>query len=128
MFGKKKEGASLDKYSEELLKNFRGCQYTDIIGIGNIIGVKEEDDFDDYLTSIISVYMEMPKSKKKAILKLSKDLVKANKEMMADPNFYKVPPEELAKQIVEQTKNYHEKRVEDSSFLSMIRKKYPPGV
>jgi hypothetical protein len=45
--------------------------------------------------------MEMPKSKKKAILKLSKDLVKANKEMMADPNFYKVPPEELAKQIVE---------------------------
>jgi len=111
-----------------LLTNFRGLQYTDIIGIGNILGIKEEDDFDDYITAIVGTYMEMPKSKRKAILKLTKDLVKANTEMKADPNFYKVPPEELAKGIVESTKKYHEKRVENSGFLSMIKKKYPPGV
>lgn len=128
MFKKKEKEVSLDKYSVGLLGNFRELQYTDIIGIGNILGVKEEDNFDDYITAIIGVYMEMPKSKRKAMLKLTKDLVKANKEMMADPNFYKVPPEELAKQVVEATKNYHEKKVEDSSFLSMVKKKYPPGV
>lgn len=128
MFKKKTDEVSLDKYSVGLLENFRELQYTDIIGIGNILGVKEEDNFDDYITSIIAVYMEMPKSKRKAMLKLTKDLVKANKEMMADPNFYKVPPEEMAKQVVEATKNYHEKKVEDSSFLSMVKKKYPPGV
>lgn len=128
MFKKKDNEVSLDKYSEQLLANFRGLQYTDIIGIGNILGIKEEDDFDDYITAIVGTYMEMPKSKRKAILKLTKDLVKANTEMKADPNFYKVPPEELAKEIVESTKKYHEKRVEDSGFLSMIKKKYPPGV
>lgn len=128
MFKKKDKEVGLDKYSEQLLTNFRGLQYTDIIGIGNILGIKEEDDFDDYITAIVGTYMEMPKSKRKAILKLTKDLVKANTEMKADPNFYKVPPEELAKGIVESTKKYHEKRVEDSGFLSMIKKKYPPGV
>lgn len=128
MFKKKDKEVGLDKYSEQLLANFRGLQYTDIIGIGNILGIKEEDDFDDYITAIVGTYMEMPKSKRKAILKLTKDLVKANTEMKADPNFYKVPPEELAKGIVESTKKYHEKRVEDSGFLSMIKKKYPPGV
>ena len=128
MFKKKDKEVSLDKYSEQLLTNFRGLQYTDIIGIGNILGIKEEDDFDDYITAIVGTYMEMPKSKRKAILKLTKDLVKANTEMKADPNFYKVPPEELAKGIVESTKKYHKKRVEDSGFLSMIKKKYPPGV
>ena len=128
MFKKKDKEVGLDKYSEQLLTNFRGLQYTDIIGIGNILGIKEEDDFDDYITAIVGTYMEMPKSKRKAILKLTKDLVKANTEMKADPNFYKVPPEELAKEIVESTKKYHEKRVEDSGFLSMIKKKYPPGV
>lgn len=127
MFKKKDKEVGLDKYSEQLLTNFRGLQYTDIIGIGNILGIKEEDDFDDYITAIVGTYMEMPKSKRKAILKLTKDLVKANTEMKADPNFYKVPPEELAKGIVESTKKYHEKRVEDSGFLSMIKKKYPPG-
>ena len=128
MFKKKEKEVSLDKYSVGLLENFRELQYTDIIGIGNILGVKEEDNFDDYITAIIGVYMEMPKSKRKAMLKLTKDIAKANKEMMADPNFYKVPPEELAKKVVEATKNYHEKKVEDSSFLSMVKKKYPPGV
>ena len=128
MFKKKDNEVGLDKYSEQLLTSFRGLQYTDIIGIGNILGIKEEDDFDDYITAIVGTYMEMPKSKRKAILKLTKDLVKANTEMKADPNFYKVPPEELAKGIVESTKKYHEKRVEDSGFLSMIKKKYPPGV
>ena len=124
MFKKKnKDEVSLDKYSEQLLINFRGLQYTDIIGIGNIIGVKEEDNFDDYITSIIGTYMEMPKSKRKALLKLSKDLVKANTEMKADPDFYKVPPEELAKEVVESTKKYHQKKVEDSSFLAMIKEK-----
>ena len=32
--------------------------------------------------------------------------------------------EEMAKQVVEATKNYHEKKVEDSSFLSMVKKKW----
>ena len=127
MFGRRKED-QLDSLSIKLLENFRSLQYTDIIGFGNILSVKEEDDFDDYLTSIIVAYMKQPKSKRKALLKLSKQLVQANKEMKADPNFYKVPPEELAKQIVETAQQAQDKSVEDSRFLSTIRKKYPPGV
>lgn len=126
MFKKKED--QLDSLSVKLLESFRELQYTDIIGFGNILGVKEENEFDDYLTSIIIAYMKQPKSKRKALLKLSKKLVQANKEMKADPNFYKVPPQELAKQIVESTKQVHDKRIEDSSFLASIRKKYPPGV
>lgn len=126
MFKKKED--QLDSLSVKLLESFRELQYTDIIGFGNILGVKEEDEFDDYLTSIVIAYMKQPKSKRKALLKLSKKLVQANKEMKADPNFYKVPPQELAKQIVESTKQVHDKRIEDSSFLASIRKKYPPGV
>ena len=61
MFKRKEKEVSLDKYSVGLLENFRELQYTDIIGIGNILGVKEEDNFDDYITAIIGVYMEMPK-------------------------------------------------------------------
>ena len=124
MFGNKNE-KKLDKYSIKLLENFRGLQYTDIIGIGNILSVKEEDDFDDYLTAIIGAYMEIPKSKKKALLKLTKDLIKANKEMMADPEFCKVPPEELAKKIVESTKEYHTNKIEKSNFFETIESKYP---
>ena len=75
----------LDRNSRKLIELFRNCQYTDIIGIGNILGVQEQDEFDDYLTEIIIQYRQIERSKQKALLKLVKDITKANKEMVADP-------------------------------------------
>lgn len=85
----------LDRNSRKLIELFRNCQYTDIIGVGNILGVQEQDEFDDYLTEIIIQYRQIERSKQKALLKLVKDIAKANKEMTADPKLIEnlpVPP------------------------------------
>lgn len=71
----------LDRYSRQLLETFRKCQYTDILGIGNILGIDDNQDFDDYITDIIIAYQREPRSKRKALLKLVKDVAAANEEM-----------------------------------------------
>ena len=75
----------LDRYSKQLLETFRGCQYTDILGFGNILEVNDNQDFDDYLTEIIINFQNQSRSKRKALLKLAKDVAAANKGMAANP-------------------------------------------
>lgn len=97
----------LDRYSRKLIELFRNCQYTDIIGIGNILGVQEQNEFDDYLTEIIVQYRQVERSKQKALLKLVKDIVKANKEMVADPKLIgnlPVPPLKLKERETKEDK------------------------
>lgn len=67
--------------SEKLLEYFQSLQFTDIIGFGRILDVEEEDDFNDFITNIIIAFSNENRKKRKALLKLAKDVSVANKNM-----------------------------------------------
>ena len=116
----------LDKYSVKLLGHMRNFQLSDMIAIGNIVGAEEKEDFDDFLTDVIVKFQELPRNKRKALVKLAKQVDKANDEMVADPNFSPIAPEELAKQMVETCKKAEEIKVDRSKFMCMV-KDHTPG-
>ena len=89
-------GEKLDRRSRKLLETFRECQYSDIIGVGNILGVNDNQEFDDYLTDIVIKFQELNRATQKGMLKMIQDVAKANKEMTSNPNLIKkLSPEEL---------------------------------
>ena len=55
-------------------------QFTDILAFGNILGVKEEDQFEEYVTNILEAFSKMPAAKRRSLLKLGKDVSEANEE------------------------------------------------
>ena len=55
-------------------------QFTDILAFGNILGVKEEDQFEEYVTNILEAFSKMPSTKRRSLLKLGKDVSEANEE------------------------------------------------
>jgi hypothetical protein len=116
----------LDRYSTKLLEHMRNFQLTDMIAVGNIVGAEEKEDFDDFLTDVIIKFQELPRNKRKELVKLAKQVSKANDEMTADPNFTPIAPEELAKQMVETCKKAEEIKVDRSKFMSMV-KDHTPG-
>lgn len=116
----------LDKYSVKLLEHMRNFQLSDMIAVGNIVGAEEKEDFDDFLTDVIIKFQELPRNKRKELVKLAKKVSKANDEMVADPNFSPIAPEELAKQMVETCKKAEEIKVTRSKFMGMV-KDHTPG-
>ena len=116
----------LDRYSIKLLEHMRNFQLTDMIAIGNIVGAEEKEDFDDFLTDVIIKFQELPRNKRKELVKLAKQVSKANDEMTADPNFTPIAPEELAKQMVETCKKAEEIKVDRSKFMCLV-KDHTPG-
>ena len=116
----------LDKYSVKLLEHMRNFQLSDMIAVGNIVGAEEKEDFDDFLTDVIIKFQELPRNKRKELVKLAKKVDKANDEMVADPNFSPIAPEELAKQMVETCKKAEEIKVDRSKFMCMV-KDHTPG-
>ena len=116
----------LDRYSTKLLEHMRNFQLTDMIAIGNIVGAEEKEDFDDFLTDVIIKFQELPRNKRKELVKLAKQVSKANDEMTADPNFTPIAPEELAKQMVETCKKAEEIKVDRSKFMCLV-KDHTPG-
>lgn len=117
----------LDRYSTKLLEHMRNFQLTDMIAIGNIVGAEEKEDFDDFLTDVIIKFQELPRNKRKELVKLAKQVSKANDEMTADPNFTPIAPEELAKQMVETCHKAEEIKVDRSKFMSMVKDHTPGG-
>lgn len=70
-----------------MIQYFKNFQFTDLLAFGNILGVAEEDDFVEYVTKILDAFSKCDRKKRKSLLKLAKDVSKANDEMRADPNF-----------------------------------------
>lgn len=71
----------MDKYIVKMLEYFQKMTFTDILGFGNILGVKEEEDFADYVTNILETYSLQPRRKRKQLLQLAKDVAGANKDI-----------------------------------------------
>ena len=53
----------------------------DILAFANILGVEEEDKFEDFITNICAAFSKMPRQKRRQLIKLAEDVVKANKEL-----------------------------------------------
>ena len=119
-------GEKLNRRSKKLLLAFRECQFSDILGVGNILGVDDNQEFDDYLTAIIVRFQEMNNAQQKAMLKMVQDVVKENKVLGPDPELREklLNPEktaELAEQLNESVKEATEEKVSNSSTFSTLR-------
>ena len=69
-----------ERQIKKLLKYFSRMQFTDILAFGNILGVKEEDQFEEYVTNILEAFSKIPAAKRRSLLKLGKDVSEANEE------------------------------------------------
>lgn len=63
---------------KKLIEYFKNFQLTDLLGFGSILGIKEEDNFENYVTNIVVAFSEQNRKKKRALLKLAKDISEAN--------------------------------------------------
>ena len=78
--GQKEKRMDKERQIKKLLKYFSKMQFTDILAFGNILGIKEEDQFEEYVTNILEAFSKMPSTKRRSLLKLGKDVSEANEE------------------------------------------------
>lgn len=60
---------------EELLEMFGKMNFVEIMGFANLLGVEEEEKFEDYLTNILVAFSELSRSEKRKIFKLAKQVI-----------------------------------------------------
>lgn len=72
------------KRTKEFLELVKGLQFTDIIGVGNILGVKERDDFEEYVMDILVAFNQRDRQVRKDIIELMKDVKRDNKVMISE--------------------------------------------
>lgn len=60
---------------EELLEMFGKMNFVEIMGFANLLGVEEEEKFEDYLTNILVAFFELSRSEKRKIFKLAKQVI-----------------------------------------------------
>ena len=79
------------KREQQLIDYFTQMEFTDILGFAAIVGaeVKEDEPFEDFIVDIIARYSELPRSKRRALLKLAADVVGANKEIKKSQESHK---------------------------------------
>ena len=78
--GQRERKMDKERQIKKLLKYFSRMQFTDILAFGNILGVKEENQFEEYVTNILEAFSKMPSTKRRSLLKLGKDVSEANEE------------------------------------------------
>ena len=66
-----------------MLEYIDKLNFVDILGLGNILGVEEQEDFEEYVTDILYAYSNRNRKTKKQLLKLIKDVAGANREMIS---------------------------------------------
>lgn len=76
----------LSRQSRILLENIRSFQFSDLIGLGRILEINEDQEFDDFLTDLVVRFEEQSWKRRKEILKFVKDIKIANENMTTDPN------------------------------------------
>lgn len=79
---KKKDKLTKDALS--IISYFQYFQITDLLAFGKLLGVEEQDNFEDYLTEITLKYTELSKRQKDKYLKLARALAGKTGEDMKE--------------------------------------------
>lgn len=95
----------LSRESEQLVKTMRDFSLSDFLGVARIVGAEEQENFEDYLTNIVIEFEKLPKKKQKQLVKMCKDVAKANKELMRSKDNENKTNEETEDKTNEETEN-----------------------
>jgi hypothetical protein len=68
------------RLEKKLVKCFKDFQLVDLLGFAVILGVKEKEDFVEFVTDIIEAYSKRPYKEKISMLKLAKDVAGNNRD------------------------------------------------
>lgn len=67
------------RLEKKLVKCFKDFQLVDLLGFAAVLGVKEKEDFVEFVTDIVEAYSKKSFKKKISLLKLAKDVAGNNK-------------------------------------------------
>lgn len=67
------------KLEKKLVKCFKDFQLVDLLGFAAILGVKEKEDFVEFVTDIVEAYSKKSFKGKISLLKLAKDVAGNNR-------------------------------------------------
>jgi hypothetical protein len=56
-------------------------QLTDLVGFARLLGVKENDNFEDFMVEILDSYNQQEKKQQRLLLSMARDVATANKEL-----------------------------------------------
>lgn len=68
------------RLEKKLVKYFKDFQLVDLLGFAAILGVKEKEDFVEFVTDIVETYSKRPYKDKISMLKLAKDVAGNNRD------------------------------------------------
>lgn len=68
------------RLEKKLVKYFKDFQLVDLLGFAAILGVKEKEDFVEFVTDIVEAYSKRPYKEKISMLKLAKDVAGNNRD------------------------------------------------
>lgn len=66
---------------KKLLNCLATFDVLDLLGFARIVGVEEQDDFEQYIIDIVQKFTSFPKDKKKELLRLAQDVSGWNKSV-----------------------------------------------
>lgn len=65
---------------KKLIEYIKDFQLVDLLGFARIVGVQEQEDFEDYVTEVIMKYLELPRKDRRNLLKIAKQVSENNRE------------------------------------------------
>lgn len=68
------------RLEKKLVKCFKDFQLVDLLGFAAILGVKEKEDFVEFVTDIVETYSKKSYKDKISMLKLAKDVAGNNRD------------------------------------------------
>lgn len=68
------------RLEKKLVKYFKDFQLVDLLGFAAILGVKEKEDFVEFVTDIVEAYSKRPYKEKISMLKLAKNVAGNNRD------------------------------------------------
>lgn len=69
---------------KKLIEYIRDFKLIDLLGFANILGVEEEENFEEFCSNIVLAFTKQRRKMRKELLKLAKDISTENKREAAD--------------------------------------------
>ena len=72
------------KRTKEFLNLFKDLQFSDVIGLANILQVPEKEDFEEFVIDLMEAFNSQNRDMRRKILQFAKDIVKDNKVLVSE--------------------------------------------